>query len=170
MKNKKYSIIYSSLTGNTKVLADAIHEALPQDECEYFGVSDTVIPSSELLYIGFWTDKGNADTKTLQLLSQLKNKQIFLFGTAGFGGSDIYFRKILSQVKQFIDASNVIVGEYMCQGRMPQSVRERYLKMKEAPDPVSYTHLDVYKRQGIRCHGTDNNLDYNGNSRNNCAV
>ena len=40
MKNKKYSIIYSSLTGNTKVLADAIHEALPQDECEYFGVSD----------------------------------------------------------------------------------------------------------------------------------
>lgn len=53
MKNKKYSIIYSSLTGNTKVLADAIHEALPQDECEYFGVSDTVIPSSELLYIGF---------------------------------------------------------------------------------------------------------------------
>ncbi|EKC56477.1 conserved hypothetical protein, secreted [human gut metagenome] len=105
MKNKKYSIIYSSLTGNTKVLADAIHEALPQDECEYFGVSDTVIPSSELLYIGFWTDKGNADTKTLQLLSQLKNKQIFLFGTAGFGGSDIYFRKILNQVKQFVDAS-----------------------------------------------------------------
>ena len=117
MKNKKYSILYSSLTGNTKVLADAIHEALPQDECEYFGVSDTVIPSSELLYIGFWTDKGNADTKTLQLLSQLKNKQIFLFGTAGFGGSDVYFRKILNQVKQFVDASNVIVGEYMCQGR-----------------------------------------------------
>ena len=141
MKNKKYSIIYSSLTGNTKVLADAIHEALPQDECEYFGVSDTVIPSSELLYIGFWTDKGNADTKTLQLLSQLKNKQIFLFGTAGFGGSDIYFRKILSQVKQFIDASNVIVGEYMCQGRMPQSVWERYLKMKEAP--AHPANLDV---------------------------
>lgn len=141
MKNKKYSIVYSSLTGNTKELADAIHEALPQDECEYFGVSDTVIPSSELLYIGFWTDKGNADTKTLQLLSQLKNKQIFLFGTAGFGGSDIYFRKILNQVKQFVDASNVIVGEYMCQGRMPQSVRERYLKMKEAPDHPA--NLDV---------------------------
>ena len=48
--NKKYSIVYSSLTGNTKMLADAIHGALPQDECEYFGVSDTVIPSSELLY------------------------------------------------------------------------------------------------------------------------
>ena len=141
MKNKKYSIVYSSLTGNTKVLADAIHEALPQDECEYFGVSDTVIPSSELLYIGFWTDKGNADTKTLQLLSQLKNKQIFLFGTAGFGGSDIYFRKILSQVKQFIDASNVIVGEYMCQGKMPMSVRQRYEEMKK--QPIHLPNLDA---------------------------
>ena len=29
----------------------------------------------------------------------------------------------------------------MCQGRMPQSVRERYLKMKEAPDHLA--NLDV---------------------------
>lgn len=29
----------------------------------------------------------------------------------------------------------------MCQGRMPQSVRERYLKMKEAPDYPA--NLDV---------------------------
>ena len=49
--------------------------------------------------------------------------------------------KILNQVKQFVDTSNVIVGEYMCQGRMPQSVRERYLKMKEAPDHPA--NLDV---------------------------
>ena len=46
MKNKKYSIVYSSLTGNTKVLADAIHGALPQDECEYFGVSDIAVKES----------------------------------------------------------------------------------------------------------------------------
>ena len=48
---------------------------------------------------------------------------------------------LVNQVKQFVDASNVIFGEYMCQGRMPQSVRERYLKMKEAPDHPA--NLDV---------------------------
>lgn len=64
-----------------------------------------------------WTDKGNADQKTLELLSKLKNKKIFLFGTAGFGGSDAYFEKILGQVKQSIDASNTVIGEYMCQER-----------------------------------------------------
>ena len=76
----------------------------------------------------------DADQKTLELLSKLKNKKIFLFGTAGFGGSDAYFEKILGQVKQSIDASNTVIGEYMCQGKMPQSVRERYVKMKENPE------------------------------------
>ena len=89
---------------------------------------------SELLYIGFWTDKGNADSDTLDFLSKLKNKKIFLFGTAGFGGSDAYFQRILGNVKSAIDSSNTIVGEYMCQGKMPQSVRERYVKMKENPE------------------------------------
>ena len=32
------------------------------------------------------------------------------------------FKKILGQVRQSIDSSNVVVGEYMCQGKMPQSV------------------------------------------------
>ena len=44
------------------------------------------------------------------------------------------FQKILGNVKMSIDSSNTIVGEYMCQGKMPQSVRERYVKMKENPE------------------------------------
>ena len=58
------------------------------------GTNDSQVPQSDVCYIGFWTDKGNADQKTLELLSKLKNKKIFLFGTAGFGGSDAYFEKI----------------------------------------------------------------------------
>ena len=50
--------------------------------------------------------------------------------------SEAYFRKVLDRVRESVDASNTIVGEYMCQGRMPQAVKA-----------VSYTHLDVYKRQ-----------------------
>ena len=134
MKKENFSIIFSSLTGNTKKLADTIHEMLPHDKCDYFGENDSRVPQSDLLYIGFWTDKGNADHKTLELLAKLKNKKIFLFGTAGFGGSDVYFKKILEQVRQSIDSSNVVIGEYMCQGKMPPSVRERYIKMKESPE------------------------------------
>ena len=44
------------------------------------------------------------------------------------------FKRFLAMLKVSIDSSNTIVGEYMCQGKMPQSVRERYVKMKENPE------------------------------------
>ena len=114
MGKERYSIVYSSSTGNTKKLADTIYAVLPKENCDYFGVPKEGGLYSEMLYIGFWTDKGNADKSTLTLLSTLKNKKIFLFGTAGFGGSEAYFQKILNHVKQSIDSSNSVVGEYMC--------------------------------------------------------
>ena len=134
MDQERYSIIFSSVTGNTRMLADTIRETLPREKCDYFGACDGAEAKSELLYIGFWTDKGNADAATLALLAKLRGKKIFLFGTAGFGGSEAYFQKILNHVKQSIDSSNSVVGEYMCQGKMPPSVRERYMKMKVQPE------------------------------------
>lgn len=134
MNKDRYSIIFNSKTGNTRKLADAIHEALPQENCDLFGAVEGNVPASETLYIGFWTDKGSADKATAELLAKLKNRKIFLFGTAGFGGSEEYFTNILDNVKKLINESNTVVGEYMCQGRMPDSVRERYIKMKEQPD------------------------------------
>ena len=116
-----YSIVYNSLTGNTKLLADTIREVLPCDN-----------DNNDIVFVGFWTDKGNADSKTIEYLKLLRNKKVFLFGTCGFGGSQAYFDRILTNVKRNIDSSNEVIGEYMCQGKMPNSVRERYLKMKES--------------------------------------
>lgn len=70
----------------------------------------------------------------MRLLETLRNRRIFLFGTAGFGGSEAYFQKILGNVKRAIDPSNTVIGTYMCQGRMPQTVRERYVRMREQPE------------------------------------
>ena len=57
MKEERYSIIFSSKTGNTAELANAIRDALPQENCDYFGTSEIEEPVSEMLYIGFWTDR-----------------------------------------------------------------------------------------------------------------
>lgn len=115
-----YTVVYNSLTGNTKLLADTIKNVLPDND------------NDDIVFVGFWTDKGTADSKTIEYLSSLRDKKIFLFGTCGFGGSVTYFDRILTNVKSNIDSSNEIIGEYMCQGKMPSSVRERYLKMKES--------------------------------------
>ena len=130
MKEERYSIIFSSKTGNTAELANAIRDALPQENCDYFGTSEIEEPVSEMLYIGFWTDQGNADKSALELLQRIKNKKVFLFGTAGFGENEAYFQKVLNNVKSSMDESNQVVGEYMCQGKMPQKVRMKYESMR----------------------------------------
>lgn len=145
MSGKGFSIVFSSRTGNTAELAEAVREALPEGTCEYFGSvngddgggcdrTGSAIPASETLFVGFWTNQGVADQAAQKLLGQLRNRKIFLFGTAGFGGSEAYFQAILGKTKAFIDDSNTVIGTYMCQGKMPLSVRERYVKMKEQPD------------------------------------
>ena len=141
MTDKSYSIIFSSPTGNTRLLADAIRDALPEENCNYFGVSENADTQSDILFIGFWTDKGIADKATLDLLEKLKNKRIFLFGTAGFGGDEEYFKEILANTKKSISGSNITVGEYMCQGKMPMSVRQRYEGMKK--QPIHLPNLDA---------------------------
>ena len=138
---EKYAILFSSRTGNTRILADAIRAALPEEDCEFFGEAGAEIPEAKTVYLGFWTDKGNADEAALNALKNLRNKNVFLFGTAGFGGSEEYYQKVLHNVRENIDPSNQIVGEYMCQGKMPMAMRERYVKMKE--DPNHKPNLDM---------------------------
>ena len=93
------------------------------------------------------------------MLKKLKNKKIFLFGTAGFGGSQEYFQKVLGQIKENIDSSNTIIGEYMCQGKMPQSVRERYVKMKEQPNHMPNLDMMIKNFDRALSHPDRNDLD-----------
>ena len=132
----KYAIVFSSQTGNTKQLAEAVSSVLPQADLCFFGSPSQEALQAERLFIGFWTDKGRCNQEISDFLKTLKGKEVFLFGTAGFGGSQEYFDKILSSVQKCLGASNTVIGTYMCQGKMPQSVRERYVKMKNSPLPI----------------------------------
>lgn len=130
----KYAIYYNSATGNTKMLADHIHSQM-KEECLYIGnTDDPKIEEADLIFVGFWTDKGRCSDPVIELFKHIKNKKIFLFGTAGFGGSPEYFERILNNVEKYVDATCPIIGRYMCQGKMPMSVRVRYQKMHDS-DP-----------------------------------
>lgn len=124
----KYAIIYSSKTGNTELLANVIKETM-QGECIAFGKPNLSIEDAELYFVGSWVDKGSYDKEIIEFLKTLKNKKIFLFGTAGFQSSKPYYDRILNNVKQAIDDSNTIVDEYMCQGKIPITVKQKYEAM-----------------------------------------
>lgn len=75
-------------------------------------------------------------------MKTLKNKKVFLFGTAGFGGQLEYYEKILEAVAQNLDPSNKLIGTYMCQGKMPAAVSQRYEKMAaENPENLKFKDM-----------------------------
>lgn len=136
----KYAIVYNSKTGNTRLLAETLQKVLPQADCVYFGTPNDAALSADRLYIGFWVDKGSCDDAVSDFLTKLQGKEVFLFGTAGFGKEPAYFETILKKVSQNLAPGNTLIGTYMCQGKMPISVRERYEQMLAAPNPAPNLH------------------------------
>lgn len=131
----KYAILFSSHSGNTRAIAEAIRQALKDEECICFEQWQENAVEADVLFVGSWTDKGNFDEHMQEVLRKLHHKKIALFGTAGFGGSSTYFDTIMQRVKTSIACDNTILGTFMCQGRMPSSVRNRYEAMlKKQPD------------------------------------
>ena len=127
----KVHVLYASSTGNTELVAKAVYKAIPDASKDIQRLAlFKEDPEAETYCIGFWTNRGSASYELLDILSDLHGKNIALFGTCGMGGSPEYYKEIENQVSAFIPDDNVYLGAFMCQGKMPMRVREKYLAME----------------------------------------
>ena len=124
-----YAIVFTSATGNTRRVAEAIRDALPAEDCLYFGAPDAKALGADFLFLGSWTDKGTCTDELAAFFKTLQNRRVALFGTAGFGGAPAYFGMILDRVAALLPASCTVTARFMCQGGMQPSVRTRYEKL-----------------------------------------
>ena len=126
----KIAIIYKSVTGNTKLLAEEIQKNL-NNEIIYIGTPQENI-DADLYFIGSWTFKGECVKEIADYLKTIHNKKIAYFGTCGFGGSISYYETIFKRVESNIDESNELLGYFICQGKMPLTVKQKYIEMIKA--------------------------------------
>lgn len=124
----KYEIVFSSMTGNTAALAYRLQELLPDDSCVFFGetAKEAVDVDADMVFAGFWTDKGSCDSKTRVFLKKLDGKTVALFGTAGFGSDPEYLNQILRNAESEISVRNTVLPGFICQGRMKPEVKARF--------------------------------------------
>ena len=153
------AIIYSSNTGNTKIIAEAINEELQNENIVYFGNATEEIPDADIYFIGSWTDKGSATEDIIEVLRKIKNKKIAYFGTAGFGGSEEYFKMLFERVKTNIDSSNEILGYFYCQGKMPMQVRARYEQMLDKTPEAPKIKLSIENFDKALSHPDDSDIN-----------
>ena len=91
----------------------------------------TQASEADVVFAGFWCDKGSCSPAVQHFLQGLAGKRVFLFGTCGFGESDEYFEQILDRVRAYLPADAQYIGGAMCQGKMGMGVKRRYEGMLE---------------------------------------
>ncbi len=142
----QYAIVFSSQTGNTAKLAQRIQRILPPEKLIYYGAPAAEAVQADLLFVGSWTDKGTCSPEITEFLKGLENKRVYLFGTAGFGGSSAYFSQIGNRMAQNLPSGNILLGYYLCQGKMPPSVRTRYEAMAQTDPQKAKPMLENFDR------------------------
>ena len=75
----KSLIVYSSQTGNTRKLAEAVRNALPGEKAMVPVDSAPSPEGYDLVAVGFWLQAGKPDPKAAAYLQDLNNTPIFPF-------------------------------------------------------------------------------------------
>lgn len=126
----QYEVLFVSQTGNTEKLATAIFEAIPDRDKEIQRLGrNTPLDLAETYFIGFWANHGTCSFEVLDYLSELHGKNIALFGTCGMGNDPLYYERIEKQVSAFIPDDNLYLGAFLCQGKMPMQIRNKYQEL-----------------------------------------
>ena len=148
----KICVLYDSVTGNTKMLADVI-------EKKYMGTLTDDPADADVVFLGSWTDKGSLSEKMKAQAEKNHGKKVFIFGTCGFGGSAEYYERLYQRAAALLDESNEIIGHYYCQGKMPMSEKERYVSMLREHPEDKRMQVSLQNFEEALTHPDQNDLD-----------
>lgn len=127
----KIGLVYSSKTGNTKSVAKEIFKELDQAS-SIFSVEDfdlSSIDDYDFLILGFWVDKGYPDKKALELIKNIKNKNLAYFLTLGAYPDSEHANNVLERTEGLLkEKGNNVYGHFICQGRLAKSLEEQFKK------------------------------------------
>lgn len=151
----KYQVVYASRTGNTQKIAAKIFETLPGTSKDIQKVEEAG-KEADVYFVGFWNDKGTCSGSIMDYLSELHGRKVALFGTCGMGGSKEYFEQVAHRVEALIPDDNEYLGAFLCCGKMPGQVLERYKMMQEMEDsPRIRKMIQVYEEGMLHPDETD---------------
>ncbi len=130
----KSLVVYSSQSGHTKKLAEAVYESLPEEK-EITPVEEAPDPKGyDFVAVGFWFKAGNPDPKSTEYLKKVRGTKLFLFATHGAAVGSDHVKKALETAKSLAQGAN-IVGSFDCQGEVNANLLE---KVKARPNPPEW--------------------------------
>ncbi|NLY46213.1 MAG: flavodoxin [Tissierella sp.] len=124
----KMSIVFSSLTGNTKKVAEEILQIMPKGTDIYdlkeldHGLED------ELLVLGYWVDRANPNKEMVEFMETFKDKKIITFGTLGAYPDSDHANETKENTTNILEKNNEVLGNFLCQGKINPKITEMFMK------------------------------------------
>lgn len=146
----KVSVVYSSKTGCTKKLAEALYAGLPAYcEKQLADIKENPdVSSADVLVFGYWVNEGGLNEDAKKWFSQISGKKVFLFATLSFNvDSEHGFQSGWSAVQFAQEHGNEVIGHFVGNGRLDPALIERFKKMAAEG---SNNHHAFTPEKGIR--------------------
>lgn len=117
-------VVYSSVTGNTRMVAEAVRDALPEGTvlCPVKGAPPP--DGFDFIVLGFWVHRAGPDPLMTRYMESVRGKDVGFFGTlAAYPDSD-HARKVIARANELL-AGNRVHGSFLCQGKLAQKRFEK---------------------------------------------
>lgn len=153
----KVQIIYSSLSGCTKRLAEGICEGLNVEEKELFDLNNGAPePDGDVILLGYWVDKGGPNAQMKAFMEKVEGRNVGVFCTLGFWADSTHAQGSLHNGVELLKAKNTIIGGYVCNGALSQKMIEAFRARTSGPhsaNPASEARWEIMK-----AHPTQNEI------------
>lgn len=152
----KWAVIYSSMTGNTKLVAEAIARA---SGGELFNVKDSMpnLEPYEIIALGYWLKRGGPDPVMKNFLPTVSNKRVVLFETHGAEDGSEHVVTSFARAAYLLGAGCDILGTFDCQGKVDPKLIE---KRRAAGPNDPHNSIDSADRWELAAsHPNENDLE-----------
>lgn len=126
----KVLVTYATVTGNTEIIAQAIAGAIEGSELRKLP-SDVNPDDYDLIFSGFWCDKGHPDEVWQAFQEKAKHRPIAYFGTLGGRPESEGGRKFAQMAKEAFPAKELL-SVRLWQGKIDPKVLAFMAKMPGA--------------------------------------
>lgn len=125
----KIQIIYSSLSGKTKRLAEYLYRELGEDEITIHDLAEGAPElDGDILLLGYWVDKGGPNQQMISFMEGVKGRAVGVFCTLGFYADSAHGTGSVRAGAEALKQENTIIGSYVCNGALSEEIIQAFRK------------------------------------------
>ena len=136
----KTLIIYSSETGNTKMVCEKAFEYINGEKLIIsIKEKDNVnLDEFDNIIVGTWIDKANANTEAKKFINTLTNKNIYFIGSLAASLTSEHAKKCFNNLTKLCSKKNNFVDGVLTRGKVAKDLQEKFTKF-----PLNIIHKFV---------------------------